>query len=258
MPFTVAHVMAVLPAVRWHERLRLDPTCLVIGSMAPDFEYFARGELVSTISHTVVGLAVWNIPATLILGALWHFVVKWPVLAALPTAIARRVAPVVGRPWCERWSAGSIIGLVVSAALGAITHLVWDGFTHASGAITRRFPDLTTPYDVPVLGEMPLHRVIQHVSTAIGLVAVAIFVALALRRHPPRAWPPAPGRARVRLVFAACLGLGLALLAYRMRRMHIADPGSLIAGSISGVLAGLIAASALTRRFASELERANR
>jgi len=258
MPFTVAHVMAVLPAVRWHQRLRLDPTCLVIGSMAPDFEYFARGELVSTISHTVVGLAVWNIPATLLLAALWHFLVKWPVLAALPSAIARRVAPVIGRPWRERWSAGAIVGLVVSAALGAGTHLVWDGVTHASGAIARRLPALTTRYDVAVLGELPLHRVIQHVSTAIGLVAVAIYVGLAIRRHPSRAWLPAPRRARVRLVFAACLAIGLALMAFRMHRMHIADPGSLIAGTLSGFLAGTIAASAIARRYAVELERANR
>jgi len=36
MPFTAAHPLAVLPLVRRHRRLGLDPTCLVIGSMAPD------------------------------------------------------------------------------------------------------------------------------------------------------------------------------------------------------------------------------
>jgi len=250
MPFTVAHAMAVLPAVRWHARLRLDPTCLVIGSMAPDFEYFARGELVSRFSHTLTGIVTWNIPATLLLAALWHYLVKASVLTALPVAVARRVAPVFGRPWRERWNAGAIVGLVVSAALGALTHLLWDGVTHANGAIARRVPALATPYDVPVLGDMALHRIVQHASTLIGLGVLAIYVALAIRRQPMQATLLAAPRTRVRLVFAACLAVGLALMAYRLRRMNINDPGSLIAGTISGLLAGTIAASALTRRLA--------
>jgi hypothetical protein len=247
MPFTVAHAMAVLPAVKWHARLRLDPTCLVIGSMAPDFEYFARGELVSRFSHSMVGIATWNIPVTLLLAALWHFLVKDPVMTALPASVARRVAPVFGRPWRERWDLAAVFGLVVSAALGAFTHLVWDGVTHESGMFVRRVPELEQVYGVPGLGEMPLHRIIQHTSTLIGLVVLAVYVALAIRRHPAQAVPPNALRTRVRVVFAACLAVAIALTVFRLRRMNIGDPGSLIAGGISGLLAGTIIASAITR-----------
>lgn len=242
MPFTVAHVMAVLPPVRWHARLRLDPTCLVIGSMAPDFEYFARGEQVSRFSHSMVGIVTWNIPVTLLLAVLWHFLVKDPVMTALPA----RVAPVFGRPWRERWNAVAVLGLVVSAALGALTHLVWDGVTHESGMFVRRIPELTQVYVVPVIGEMPLHRIIQHTSTLIGLAVLTVYVAAEIWRHPAQAAPSA-SRTRVRLVFAGCLGVAVALMAYRLRRMHLSDPGSVIAGCISGILIGTIVASAITR-----------
>ena len=37
MPFTAAHPMAVLPLWPARRRLHLDATCLVTGSIAPDF-----------------------------------------------------------------------------------------------------------------------------------------------------------------------------------------------------------------------------
>lgn len=247
MPFTVAHVMAVLPGVHWHARLRLDPTCLVIGSMAPDFEYFARGELVSRFSHTLAGLVTWNLPATLVLAVLWHAVVKQPVLAALPVAMTRRLAPVVDVPWRARWDGVAVASLVVSAVLGAATHLAWDALTHANG-LARHLPALRVAYDVPGAGTMVLHRILQHASTLVGLAALGAYVAFALRRHPPAAALPARPRAHVRAVFAACIALALALIAYRMHLKSLRDPGSLIAGTISGLLAGTLVASALLRR----------
>ena len=233
MPFTLAHTVAVLPLVRIS---RLDPTCLVIGSMAPDFEYFARGEQVSRISHTLLGVAVWCIPVTLLLGALWHFLVKDPVKVALPPALARRLAPLFA-PWTAGWPSA-----VVSAALGAFTHLAWDGVTH-EGGLEDWIPALGNVYDVPGLGPMALHRIIQHASTLAGLVILAAYIV----RLPAREAAPAPGRTRVRLVLVACIVVGVAAMAVRLHAMHLRDPGSVIVGVISGVLAGTIVAAALLR-----------
>ena len=256
MPFTPAHVMAVLPLVRWHRRLRLDPTCLVIGSMSPDFEYFVRGEQVGRISHEFVGIAVWCVPMTLILAALWHHVVKWPVLLAAPSRFARRITSSFAAPWVERWTIAVVVTCVISAAIGALTHILWDGLTHAKGVIVERVPSLTTLYDVPILGEKALHRLLQHTSTVVGLVAVAVYLGFAIRRRPPTP-EIAVGdpelsriRTRTRVVFAACIAAGLGLMAYRMYRMNIADPGSLIVGTISGILGGTLVASMIVRRDA--------
>lgn len=253
MPFTASHVMAVLPGVRWHRRLHLDPTCLVIGSMAPDFEYFARGELVGRFGHTFVGIAGWGIPVTLLLAALYHYLVKWPALLAAPAAASR----VFAHPWQARWNLAAIGSVVLSAALGDLTHLLWDGLTHANGIFVRYFPALETRCSVPVLGEMVLHRILQHASTVVGLVAVTWFVVRRIRRAP--ASPAVPiGRARARLTFAICIAAGTSLTLYRLWRMHVGDPGSLIAGTISGVLAGTIVASAILyaagRRYRQALE----
>lgn len=234
--------MAVLPALRWRAQLRLDPTCLVIGSMAPDFEYFVRGELVGRFGHTLVGVAGWGVPVTLILAALYHFVVKWPALVAAPAAFTRTF----GRPWGASWSVPGIASLVISAAIGDLTHLLWDGVTHANGVIVRAIPALTTPYDVPVLGDMVLHRILQHTSTAIGLPVVVWFVVHRIRSQPAAA-PIVIDRGRARLAFGACLSIGLGLMLYRLSLMHIRDPGSLIAGSISGLLAGTLLASVVAR-----------
>jgi hypothetical protein len=242
MPFTPAHAMAVLPGlrVRW-----LEPTCLVIGSMAPDFEYFVRGELVGRFGHTFVGMWIWGVPVTLALAVLFHGVVKWPLLVALPA----RATAVFGAPLFPRRGSATIAGrlaaMIAAAALGNATHLLWDGVTHSNGAIARRVAALGVSYDVPVLGDMAVHRIIQHASSVVGLIGVGWYLARRWRRARP-AEVVAP-RGRVRVVFAGAIAAGTAGLLYRLSRMHVDDPGSLIAGTISGVLAGSIVASLLTR-----------
>jgi hypothetical protein len=241
VPFTPAHVMAVVPALRWHRGLHLDPTCLVIGSMAPDFEYFARGELAGQFGHTFVGILAWGVPVTLVLAALYHTVVKWPALLAAPTrmtALLGGSGPAVSAP--------AVASMAVSAALGDLTHILWDGVTHATGVFVTRIPALTVPYELPVLGQMPLHRIVQHASTVLGLVGLTWVISRALHRAGP-AREIAIARTRTRIVFTACISTGVALTLYRSHRMHIADPGSLIVAVISGLLAGTIVASVLAR-----------
>jgi hypothetical protein len=233
MPFTAAHPLAVIPLVRGHRWLRLDPTCLVIGSMAPDFEYFARGEQISTISHTLRGLWLWDLPATLVLAVVAHLIVKWPALLVAPVAIVRRALP-VRRAWPWPWRVATAVSCCAAALIGSATHLAWDTFTHADGWGPHHFHALTRPVRLPVLGPMVLHRVLQHASTVVGLVAVAVI--------GPRA------------LIAAFALAAIALTTRRLIARHATDPGDLIVGVIAGALAGGLVACALlagrARRFA--------
>jgi Domain of unknown function (DUF4184) len=241
MPFTGSHPMAVLPLL-WR-RLHLDATCLVIGSMSPDFEYFVHGELTGTFAHTLRGLALFCVPMTLATAAVYHVLVK-PVAVAVAPAWLRREAALA--PWQERWGAWVIASVVISAAIGAFSHLVWDSFTHANGWGVAHFPVLHRLYDVPVIGTLALHRVLQHVCSVIGLAVVGGFAIRGLR-HSPKIEAAAPTWWRV--VFVACVVIAIAALIARLLAHHLTDPGNLIVGVISGTFAGSIVASAAIRLF---------
>jgi Domain of unknown function (DUF4184) len=255
MPFTAAHPMAVLPLVRWRHRLGLDPTCLVIGSMVPDFEYFVRAEQLSTISHTFRGLWLWDLPATLILGVLVHLVVKWPMLLVVPAAIAGRVTRAIAAPWRARWGVAAALSCLVSAALGSATHLAWDSLTHAKGWGPRHVHALTTPIRIPLAGTMVVHRVLQHASTVVGLVVLTVVIVRWFKRRAAVDVPAYP-RGAARWCVAACISASAALTTARLVVMHRTDLGNMLVGVLAGVLAGTLLASVLLVRPARQLQRA--
>jgi len=239
--------MAVLPLVRWRW---LDPTCLVIGAMAPDFEYFARMKQASNISHTWLGLVAWNLPVTIVLALAFHAMVKWPLVLVAPRFVAGRAAAFARRPWAEPWTVGFAGRCAVSALIGATTHLLWDGVTHSDGMIASRVAALREVVTVPVLGDMALSRVLQHASTVIGLIAVSIVVARALWKIEPVALPD-PRRTWPRLIAMACVGGGIGLSALRIWRWY--DIGGAVVILISGGLFGTLLASFVLRDSAATL-----
>jgi len=254
MPFTAAHAMAVLPLVRWRQRLGLDTTCLVIGAMAPDFEYFVRARPIATISHTLHGLWQWNLPVTLLLAALFHGLVKWPALLVAPAAITRRAITLVGGPWRARWGVAAAASCAASAVLGAASHLVWDSVTHADGWMPRHVYALRAPIRLPLIGATVLHRLLQHASTLVGLIALGIVVVCQLRRAAPRTLPDLP-RTAARLGFAACTSAGAALILVWISATPAVEIGDVVVGAITGVLAGTLLASAILYRAGRRLAR---
>jgi len=234
--------MAVLPLLRWNA-LRLDPTSLIIGSMVPDFEYFAHGEQAGSFSHTFLGLAVFCVPATLILGAIWYSLIRRPIYTIAPISLRSRLD---SGPWQARWTWRTVLSCVAGAAIGALSHLLWDGFTHAKGQVTERVHQLKQPVEVPGVGTIVLHRVLQYASTLVGLLVLAIVIVRVLKRRVPVELPPA-SRLGPRLVFVVCIAAGIAILVARVVSKHLTDPGDLVVGTISGALAGTIIASAIIR-----------
>jgi hypothetical protein len=249
VPFTAAHPLAVLPLVRLR---KLDASCLVIGSIAPDFEYFLHGEERGTFAHTLLGAAIWVLPMTIVLALVFHAAVKRPLVAIAPRAIARHLDDA----WLGRWphdrSAGSIAAIVAAAALGVFTHLAWDAITHARGWGPRLYPELfRRGVDVPLVGPMLLYRVVWCISTAIGLAGVTWYVVRVLRRVPPVERAAAP--VGVRLAFAACVVVCIALTTARaVVWLHARDAGTLAVAPISGLLAGTLIASIVWQLRARE------
>ena len=73
MPFTFSHPAIVLPFLKTK---KLSATGLIVGSMCPDFEYFIRMKVQSSISHTFLGLIVFNLPIGLLATFLFHEIIK--------------------------------------------------------------------------------------------------------------------------------------------------------------------------------------
>ncbi|MFE9095082.1 DUF4184 family protein [Streptomyces sp. NPDC007264] len=186
MPFTLSHAAAVLPAVRrdGSGRGRLVPAVLVAGSFAPDMTYFAASVVsgameFGTVTHSFAGVFTVDVLIAWALAGAW-LVLREPLVALVPRAVRGRVAVLVrcGAPR-RRLSPSLAVRWYVSAALGALTHVVWDAFTHHDRWGMRLFPVLGREF-----AGAPLFWYLQYGSSAGAAVGIAVFVTLALRRTP--------------------------------------------------------------------------
>jgi hypothetical protein len=180
MPFTLAHPAIVLPLVG---RLRVPyaTSALVIGAMAPDFEYFMRLRPSATISHTLAGLFFFCLPIGMLVLVVFHWMIKRPAALLLPDWLRCRIAAAMrSRP--VRPSDVGLIGVLLVA--GAATHLAWDSFTHSGGWAVQRWPALSAPVGTVLGLQIAVYKLLQHGSTLIGLVVLALFTAAWVRRQP--------------------------------------------------------------------------
>ncbi|MGQ4328344.1 DUF4184 family protein [Streptomyces hayashii] len=186
MPFTLSHAAAVLPAVRadGSGRGRLAPAVLVAGSFAPDMTYYAASVLPGAmefgdVTHSFAGVFTVDVGVAWALVGLW-LLMREPLVALLPYGRQGRVAALTrcGTPRA-RVRSSLLLRWYVSAALGALSHVVWDAFTHLDRWGMRLFP---------VLGEQiagsPLYWYLQYGGSAVAAVVIAAFVTYAMRRAP--------------------------------------------------------------------------
>lgn len=173
MPFTISHTAAVLPFGRQLRRLKL-LSAAVIGSMVPDFSLFLPMRFSRYETHSIEALFTFCLPIGLICYWAFQLHIKPATLQLMPDRLydlwrdEGESAPVMS---LRQWLLASI-GIV----LGALTHLVWDGFTHTGGrgvVLLSRFDGVT----VDLFGmTMSWYRAAQHVSSVIGLLFVMFFL----------------------------------------------------------------------------------
>jgi hypothetical protein len=249
MPFTISHVAAVLPLL--HRRVPLDGTALVIGATSPDLLYVARGSMAGAWGHAPLGLLLWCLPITLLAALAWHRLATWPLLWLAPSRIGARLAPELAPAWPRAgWPIAAL-----SALVGALTHVTWDGVTHSNGWIVRRAPGLDRMIELPVVGELALPRALQHGSTLLGLALLGLW--LWGRAWPaPARWPTvddlaarARRRARWSYVGVVMLAVGL-LVAWNVVRAGLGVPsvGDLVVAIMAGMTWGTLGFALAHRR----------
>ncbi|MFJ1650818.1 DUF4184 family protein [Streptomyces sp. NPDC088337] len=186
MPFTLSHAAAVLPAIRGDGtgRGRLVPSVLVAGSFAPDLIYYTAGVVpgameFGTVTHSFPGVFTLDVLVAWLLVGVW-LLLREPLVALLPRARQGRTAALTrcGTPW-TRPRPASVPWWYASAALGALTHVVWDAFTHHDRWGMRLFPVLGRQ-----LAGTPVYWYLQYGSSAVAAVVIAGFLVHALRRTP--------------------------------------------------------------------------
>ncbi|CAN5361912.1 DUF4184 family protein [soil metagenome] len=165
MPFTFSHPAIIIPVYKFFPRW-VSLTCLISGSVAPDFEYFIRMRLQGNIGHTFPGLFSFDLPLGIFLAFLFHNVVRNPLIANSPELVRQKLGDYRFFNWNLHFLNHWIIA-IVSVLIGASSHLFWDGWTHRHGIFVEFIPMLRTP--VSIFGYViPLYRVLQHVSTLFG------------------------------------------------------------------------------------------
>jgi hypothetical protein len=173
MPFTPAHASIVLPFVNSRY---VSATGLVIGSMSPDFEYFIRMSVRGEYGHTAWGILYFDIPLTLVLALLFHLVIKKNLIVNLPQFFQQRLTDLLRTDFVS-YLKKHVVVFLISAGIGAASHVLWDDFTHGDGYFVRVVP-LVRGYYIPMFGwRQPLWHVLQHVSTMVGLLVVMVYIA---------------------------------------------------------------------------------
>ncbi|MGD0037453.1 MAG: DUF4184 family protein [Bacteroidota bacterium] len=184
MPFTLAHPVAVFP----FRKTRMDMTSLVIGSMAPDFDYLFHTQTGTSLSHSLAGILYYCLPITVGVAFLWHFIIKASLASALPNFLVSKYSDWLSNSW-EFKSSFRLFIILVSAVIGIITHLVWDSFTHFSGFFVQKIAFLT---QTTFIYHLPIFKLLQYGCGILGAIIVLFVVVLHSSEKPKLVIPRYP------------------------------------------------------------------
>ncbi|WP_178379750.1 DUF4184 family protein [Cryptosporangium aurantiacum] len=181
----VPALAAKLARPRW-----FDGTAVALGSMSPDWPFALAGTRLETNAHNTRGVLLLCVPAS-----------------AVAAVVARRLAPVAadylpefpGLPLRRLALLGErrppMAVTVLSALLGAWSHVAWDSFTHDGRWGARRVRWLAAPHHVggrAVTGAF----LAQHTSTVVGGMVGLVLLSRVLRELPGWVDAKPPGWAR--------------------------------------------------------------
>lgn len=201
MPFTLAHPAAVLPL----RGRGLPMTAMVAGSTVPDLPQILGFSHARDLSHSLLGVVTIDVGMGMLALVLWYAVYRRPLADLAFDPWRDRLpdtVPVTVRTWLL-----SVPGVIV----GALTHVVWDAFTHEDGWFVERSSALRWSFE-----GAEVYEVLQFAFSALGLAVVLYAARRHLSRLPEGPRRPAPLVGRwslvVALATAALLGMGIAAL----------------------------------------------
>jgi hypothetical protein len=232
MPYAIAHPAAILPLHRWLGRHSV-PSALAIGSVIPDAWYLVPF-LGRPDTHSAHGALLYCVPLAILAYLAFHLLAKEPLLALLPRPLAAKLQAwtVEGLPRAS-WAA-----VALCAALGALTQVVWDSFTH-EGLLSARYPVMEATLLTIGNYELRLLQLFQHASTLLGAAFLGWWIARQLAQAPEV--PLARERAHPAVAFAL-VAVPAAVLFASLGSLHAAPGVEELRSGIRSAILGAAAA----------------
>lgn len=165
MGFTFSHPALILP-FKYLPRKYYSLSGLVMGSMAPDFEYFLRWDNQSAFSHTFKGVFLFDIPFSIIALIFFHEIMRNILIRNAPSFIKERLAFILEMNWFDYFKKNVLV-VLCSLFIGVCTHLLWDNYTALNGYFVRNNAFLSTQHLFFGM-ELFNYKILKHLSSLVG------------------------------------------------------------------------------------------
>lgn len=177
MPFTFAHPAAILPIRRYG-----NTAALIIGSVIPDVGYLLMLDVPRDWSHGPSGIFLFCLPLGLMTYVLYAAVLREPWLMLLPPNIRARVRP----PYALARTVRGWTAISASILVGVLTHVVWDALTQLHWILEHQVPLRGLPAADVLPAGVTWYFVLRHGSAVLGMLALAAWIGVSIKRTPPR------------------------------------------------------------------------
>lgn len=174
MPFTIAHAVAILP-FRKLPSSSLSLTALFVGSLVPDFEFFARMTLYGVWGHEWAGIFYFDLPMGLLLCWLFHRYVRLPLVDHLPDYLYRRFAGYRELDW-NIYLKSHPFQVVFGLLVGILTHFLLDNFTHEKEYIGILYVEQLNAKFTILNKDVPVYHILQILVSAIGMLVIFYYI----------------------------------------------------------------------------------
>ncbi|WP_028610949.1 DUF4184 family protein [Paenibacillus harenae] len=168
MPFTFSHPLYAAPLKKGIPQLSM--TGLVLGSIAPDMEYFIAMQPFRSVGHSLEGFFLMVMPICIALAFAFHRIVMPLLLDILPSnGGINRFVTEAAHPWRLSSPAAWLL-FCLSLFIGFLSHLFMDNWTHGSGWFVHRLPFLQS-----IIAGDEVYHILQLSLSVIG-AAVPVFM----------------------------------------------------------------------------------
>lgn len=169
MPYTLAHPLYAVPLKKAAPRY-LCTTGLLLGSMAPDLEYFVAFESNKTFGHSIQGFVLLGLPLCTAFAIAFHRLMKPALVKLLPSSLGlSKFARDHSSPW-ELATGRDWFVFLSSLFIGFLSHMFMDAWTHTDTFIVHHLPWLAER----IYGEAVYHW-LQFGLSALGLGAAMLY-----------------------------------------------------------------------------------